>query len=139
MFKLFITIFITFLIMNEDIAQSVNVFGQPLELCCSSPTTGFYRDGYCNTGSSDYGTHVVCSVMTQDFLEFSKSKGNDLTTPNEAYRFPGLVPGDKWCLCVLRWKEAYDVGKAPKVYLEGTHEKALNYVTIDQLIEYALK
>jgi len=125
--------------MNEDLAQSVNVFGLPLGLCCSSPTTGFYRDGYCNTGSSDYGTHVVCSVMTQDFLEFSKSKGNDLTTPNEAYRFPGLVPGDKWCLCVLRWKEAYDAGKAPKVYLEGPHEKALNYVKIDQLIEYALK
>ena len=139
MIKLFITIFITFLIMNEDIAQSVNVFGQPLGLCCSSPVTGFYRDGFCNTGNSDVGTHVVCSVMTKEFLEFSKSKGNDLSAPNVAYSFPGLLPGDKWCLCVLRWKEAYDAGKAPKVYLEGTHDKALKYVTIKQLIEHALK
>ena len=90
-------------------------------------------------GLSDVGTHVVCAEMTQEFLEFSKSKGNDLTTPNESYSFPGLKPGDKWCLCVLRWKEAYDVGKAPKVYLEATHDKALKYVTIEQLIEYALK
>ena len=125
--------------MNEDIAQSVNVFGQPLGLCCSSPTTGFYRDGYCNTGSSDYGTHVVCSVMTQDFLEFSKSKGNDLTTPNEAYRFPGLVPGDKWCLCVLRWKEAFDANCAPTVDLEATNEIALKYVKIEDLIKHSYK
>jgi len=117
----------------------MNVFGEKLELCCDNPKTGFYRDGFCNTGSSDYGTHVVCSVMTKEFLEFSKSKGNDLTTPNEAYSFPGLIPGDNWCLCVLRWKEAYDAGKAPKVYLEATHDKALNYVTIEQLIEHALK
>ena len=125
--------------MNEDIAQSINVFGQPLGLCCNSPITGFYRDGFCNTGSLDHGTHVVCSEMTKEFLDFSKSKGNDLTTPNEAYGFPGLIAGDKWCLCVLRWKEAYDAGKAPKVYLEATHDKALNYVTIEQLIEHALK
>ena len=125
--------------MNEDIAQSVNVFGQPLGLCCSSPTTGVYRDGYCNTGSSDYGTHVVCSVMTQDFLEFSKSKGNDLTTPNEAYRFPGLVPGDKWCLCVLRWKEAFDANCAPTVDLEATNEIALKYVKIEDLIKHSYK
>ena len=125
--------------MNEDLAQSVNVFGQPLGLCCNSPVTGFFRDGFCNTGSLDHGTHVVCSEMTKEFLDFSKSKGNDLTTPNEAYGFPGLIAGDKWCLCVLRWKEAYDAGKAPKVYLEATHDKALNYVTIEQLIEHALK
>ena len=125
--------------VNQEIAQSLNVFGEKLELCCNSPKTGFYRDGFCNTGNSDVGTHVVCSVMTQEFLEFSKTKGNDLTTPNEAYSFSGLLPGDKWCLCVLRWKEAYDAGKAPKVYLEGTHDKALKYVTIKQLIEHALK
>ena len=129
-----------FLFMIEDtIAQSLNVFGQPLELCCDNPITGFYRDGFCNTGSIDLGTHVVCAEMTKEFLDYTKSKGNDLSTPNPIYDFPGLVPGDKWCLCVLRWKEAYDAGKAPKVYLEGTHEKALNYVTIDQLIQYALK
>ena len=125
--------------MYENQAQSVNVFGEVLELCCSNPKTGFYRDGFCNTGTSDIGTHVVCAVMTEEFLEFSKSMGNDLITPDYNYRFPGLKPGDKWCLCVLRWKEAYDAGKAPKVKLEATHEKALKYVTIDQLIEHALK
>ena len=133
---------ILFMILSNaqhEIAQSMNVFGEKLELCCNNPKTGFYRDGFCNTGSSDYGTHVVCSVMTKEFLEFSKSKGNDLTTPNEAYNFPGLIPGDKWCLCVLRWKEAYDVGKAPKVYLEATHDKALKYVTIEDLISHAQK
>ena len=137
--KIIFTTLIIFSFMNNDIAQSVNVFGQSLALCCNSPKTGFYRDGFCNTGLSDVGTHVVCAEMTQEFLEFSKSKGNDLTTPNESYSFPGLKPGDKWCLCVLRWKEAYDVGKAPKVYLEATHDKALKYVTIEQLIECALK
>jgi uncharacterized protein len=135
---LFITLII-FWFMNDNIAQSVNVFGQSLSLCCNSPKTGFYRDGFCNTGNSDFGTHVVCAEMTQEFLEFSKSKGNDLTTPNSNYSFPGLKPGDKWCLCVLRWKEAYDAGRAPKVYLEATHDKALKYVTIEQLIEHALK
>ena len=135
---LFITLII-FWFMNDNIAQSVNVFGQSLSLCCNSPKTGFYRDGFCNTGNSDFGTHVVCAEMTQEFLEFSKSKGNDLTTPNSNYSFPGLKPGDKWCLCVLRWKEAYYAGRAPKVYLEATHDKALKYVTIEQLIEHALK
>ena len=135
---LFISLII-FSFMFEDLAQSVNVFGQPLSLCCNNPKTGFYRDGFCNTGSTDVGTHVVCAQMTKDFLEFSKSKGNDLTTPNEAYSFPGLKPGDKWCLCVIRWKEAHQAGKAPKVYLEATHDKALKYVTIEQLIEHALK
>ena len=139
MYKLLLILFMTFSNMNEDIAQSVNVFGEPLDLCCSSPITGFYRDGFCNTGSSDYGTHVVCAIMTDEFLEFSKSKGNDLSTPNEYYAFPGLKAGDKWCLCVLRWKEAYDAGKAPKVILEATHDKALNYVTIEQLISHAQK
>tara|TARA_B100000902_G_C26919246_1_gene720873 strand:+ start:262 stop:654 length:393 start_codon:yes stop_codon:yes gene_type:complete len=129
----------TFSTISEDVAQSINVFGQPLELCCNSPITGFYRDGFCNTGSSDYGTHVVCSIMTKEFLEYSKSMGNDLSTPNEMYAFPGLKPGDKWCVCVLRWKEAFDAGKAPKVILEATHDKALKYVTIEQLISHAQK
>ena len=129
----------TFSTISEDVAQSINVFGQPLELCCNSPITGFYRDGFCNTGSSDYGTHVVCSIMTKEFLEYSKSMGNDLSTPNKMYAFPGLKPGDKWCVCVLRWKEAFDAGKAPKVILEATHDKALKYVTIEQLISHAQK
>ena len=137
--KLVLIVIFNFLLMSDHLAQSVNVFGQKLSLCCNSPNTGFYRDGFCNTGSSDIGTHVVCAEMTQEFLEFSRSRGNDLTTPNKAYSFPGLIPGDKWCLCVLRWKEAYEAGMAPKVYLEATHDKALKYVTIKQLIEHALK
>ena len=125
--------------IEDTIAQSLNVFGQPLELCCDSPKTGFYRDGFCNTGSIDLGTHVVCAEMTKEFLDYTKSKGNDLSTPNPIYDFPGLKPGDCWCLCALRWKEAYEAGVAPKVKLEATHDKALEYLTIDQLIEKALR
>ena len=129
-----------FLFMMEDtIAQSLNVFGQPLELCCDNPKTGFYRDGFCNTGSIDLGTHVVCAEMTKEFLDYTKSKGNDLSTPNPIYDFPGLKPGDCWCLCALRWKEAYEAGVAPKVKLEATHDKALEYLTMNQLIEKAIK
>ena len=126
--------------MTEDtIAQSLNVFGQPLELCCDNPKTGFYRDGFCNTGSIDLGTHVVCAEMTKEFLDYTKSKGNDLSTPNPIYDFPGLKPGDCWCLCALRWKEAYEAGVAPNVKLEATHDKALEYLTMNQLIEKAIK
>ena len=129
-----------FLFMIEDtIAQSLNVFGQPLELCCDKPKTGFYRDGFCNTGSIDLGTHVVCAEMTKEFLDYTKSKGNDLSTPNPIYDFPGLKPGDCWCLCALRWKEAYEAGVAPNVKLEATHDKALEYLTMNQLIEKAIK
>ena len=125
--------------MEDSIAQSLNVFGQPLELCCDNPKTGFYRDGFCNTGSIDLGTHVVCAEMTKEFLDYTKSKGNDLSTPNPIYDFPGLKPGDCWCLCALRWKEAYEAGVAPKVKLEATHDKALEYLTMNQLIEKAIK
>ena len=125
--------------MEDTIAQSLNVFGQPLELCCDNPKTGFYRDGFCNTGSIDLGTHVVCAEMTKEFLDYTKSKGNDLSTPNPIYDFPGLKPGDCWCLCALRWKEAYEAGVAPKVKLEATHDKALEYLTMNQLIEKAIK
>ena len=129
-----------FLFMIDDtIAQSLNVFGQPLELCCDNPKTGFYRDGFCNTGSIDLGTHVVCAEMTKEFLDYTKSKGNDLSTPNPIYDFPGLKPGDCWCLCALRWKEAYEAGVAPNVKLEATHDKALEYLTMNQLIEKAIK
>lgn len=113
-----------------------NVFGNRLELCCNNPKTGYYRDGFCNTGAEDIGTHVVCAIMTEEFLRFSKAKGNDLTTPIPYYQFPGLKPGDKWCLCVSRWKEAYEAGVAPLVILEATHEKALNYVSFEALLEH---
>ena len=113
-----------------------NVLGTALQACCFSPKTGFYRDGFCKTGADDIGTHVVCAIMTAEFLQFTKSKGNDLSTPIPYYQFPGLKPGDKWCLCVSRWKEAYLEGKAPEVVLEATHEKTLNYVSFEALLEY---
>ena len=91
--------------------NQLNVFGKELELCCSSPVTGAYRDGYCNTGTNDIGTHTVCAIVTDKFLQFSKSKGNDLTTPNPFYNFKGLKQGDKWCLCVSRWLEAFELRK----------------------------
>ena len=120
-------------------AKQINVYGDLIEECCSNPITGFYRDGFCNTGSIDLGTHVVCAEMTKEFLDYTKSKGNDLSTPNPIYDFPGLKPGDCWCLCALRWKEAYEAGVAPKVKLEATHDKALEYLTMNQLIEKAIK
>ena len=113
-----------------------NVLGTPLSACCFDPKTGYYRDGFCKTGAEDIGTHVVCAIMTDDFLQFSKSRGNDLITPIPYYQFPGLKAGDKWCLCVSRWKEAYLEGLAPPVILEATHEKALNYVAFEQLLEH---
>ena len=116
-----------------------NVFGEPLKPCCSSPLTGYFRDGFCKTDSSDSGQHTVCAIMTDDFLAFSRKTGNDLSTPNEQYMFPGLKSGNKWCLCVLRWKEALAADCAPKVELESTNEKALEYVSITELIKYANK
>ena len=116
-----------------------NVFGEPIQLCCTKPMTGYFRDGLCRTISQDTGTHTVCAIMTKDFLEFSSLKGNDLVTPIPYYQFPGLKVGDKWCLCVSRWIEAEKEGKAPKVILEATHEKTLEYTSIDILIKYAFK
>ncbi|MEM8999059.1 MAG: DUF2237 domain-containing protein [Bacteroidota bacterium] len=113
-----------------------NVLGTLLEVCCLTPKTGYYRDGYCKTGTEDIGTHVVCAIMTEEFLKFTLERGNNLITPISYYQFPGLKPGDKWCLCVSRWKEAYLAGVAPTVILEATHEKALNYVTFEMLLEY---
>ena len=110
-----------------------NVRGGELELCCSSPQTGFYRDGFCRTGRADLGLHVVCAEMTADFLEFSSSRGNDLSTPNPDFAFPGLRPGDRWCLCVSRWKEALEAGCAPPVVLEATHFSALEFVSLEEL------
>ena len=116
-----------------------NVFGEPLQTCCTKPMTGYFRDGLCRTISEDTGTHTVCAIMTKDFLEFSSLKGNDLVTPVPYYQFPGLKEGDKWCLCVSRWIEAEKAGKAPKVILEATHEKTLEYTSIDILIKHAFK
>ena len=116
----------------------VNIFGDEIEACCYNPMTGYFRDGFCNTDEHDYGSHVVCAVMTEDFLEFSESKGNDLSTPRPEFNFPGLKEGDRWCLCALRWKEAYDAGVAPKVHLESCHLNSLNFVTKEQLEKHAV-
>jgi len=113
-----------------------NVLGTALQPCGTDPVTGFYRDGCCHTGASDAGLHVVCAVMTDPFLKFSLSRGNDLITANAAYQFPGLQAGDRWCLCAARWKEAYDAGEAPPVVLEATHISALEFASLEELREY---
>ena len=113
--------------------QQKNVLGYELEDCGSDPITGFYRDGCCNTGPGDVGTHTVCAVVTVDFLNYSATRGNDLKTPRPEFGFPGLEPGDRWCLCALRWEEARQVGKAPKVKLASTNIKTLEIVTLEQL------
>jgi uncharacterized protein (DUF2237 family) len=125
--------------MVEKKESEINVLGSKLVSCCQDPITGFYRDGFCHSGPMDLGSHVVCAVMTKEFLEFTKSQGNDLTTPVPAYNFPGLIPGNKWCLCVSRWKEAYVNGVAPKVILESTHHKALEVVSIEDLASCAIQ
>ncbi len=118
--------------------MATNVLGGPLEPCCMAPRTGFYRDGYCNTGPGDSGLHLVCAEMTEEFLAFSKARGNDLSTPMPEYGFPGLNPGDRWCLCVTRWAEALEAGMAPMVRLESTHISALEFVELAELSAYAL-
>ena len=115
-----------------------NVLGGPLAPCCEDPATGFYRDGYCHTGPQDVGSHTVCARLTEAFLEFSLLRGNDLTTPRPEFDFPGLRPGDRWCLCIARWREALGAGVAPPVVLAATHEKALAVVTLEQLSRHAL-
>jgi uncharacterized protein len=115
-----------------------NVLGTELQCCCTSPRTGFYRDGFCQTGPMDHGSHTVCAQVTTAFLEFSKSRGNDLSTPVPAYEFPGLNAGDRWCLCVSRWQEAFEAGVAPKIILESCHEKALEIVQLGDLKQYSL-
>jgi uncharacterized protein len=110
-----------------------NVLDEPLELCSISPMTGFYRDGCCNTGQDDVGSHTVCVVMTAEFLDFSKSRGNDLSTPAPDFGFPGLKPGDRWCLCAPRWQEALEAGQAPRVVLRATHKGALAYCALADL------
>jgi len=119
-------------------AEARNVLGTELQLCCTAPMTGFYRDGKCNTGAGDFGAHVVCAQMTEEFLSFTKQRGNDLSTPVPAFNFPGLKPGDRWCLCASRWKEALDEGFAPPVVLESTHASALEYVSLQDLKDYGV-
>ena len=118
-----------------DVAR--NVLGTELVACSYDPLTGYFRDGCCHTDMHDLGSHVVCAIVTDEFLEFSRSRGNDLSTPRPEYRFAGLQDGDRWCLCALRWKEALAAGVAPAVVLECTHARALEFVTLEQLQEYA--
>ncbi|MGL4462153.1 MAG: DUF2237 family protein [Planctomycetia bacterium] len=119
-------------------ATDRNVLGEELQPCSLDPLTGFYRTGCCETGSDDAGTHVVCARLTKSFLDFSKSRGNDLSTPAPQYGFPGLKPGDQWCLCAARWVEAFEAGCAPLVVLAATHEKMLEFATLDDLKKNAV-
>jgi len=119
--------------------SNLNVFGEPLKTCSENPLTGFFRDGCCRTDENDFGSHTVCAVVTKEFLEFSYQMGNDLITPRPLYRFAGLRPGDRWCLCASRWLEAYFAGKAPMVDLEATNEKALEIISMEILLQFAVK
>jgi len=116
----------------------LNVLGEPLVPCSDNPVTGFFRDGCCNTDSSDFGSHTVCVRVTAEFLEFSRSRGNDLTTPHAEFGFPGLKPGDQWCLCAARWQEALEAGAAPRVVLQATHAAALRVIKLKSLKAHAI-
>ena len=122
--------------MGASNSGAKNVLGEPLQSCSFDPLAGFYRTGCCDTGAEDLGLHLVCAVMTDEFLSFSKVVGNDLSTPMPVYQFPGLKAGDRWCLCAARWREAYDAGMAPKVVLEATHISALEFASLEELREY---
>lgn len=115
-----------------------NVLGDDLKPCCTDPMTGFYRDGTCRTGAGDVGVHTVCAEMTEEFLEFSKARGNDLSTPNPAFDFAGLKEGDRWCLCAPRWQEALEAGMAPRVVLAATHISTLEFADLEDLIAHAI-
>ncbi len=124
--------------MSEPVSTQPNVLGEPLEPCSYDPLTGWYRNGCCETGGDDSGVHTVCAVMTDEFLEFSKSVGNDLSTPMPQYGFAGLKAGDQWCLCAGRWQEAFEAGKAPAVRLRATHAMTLEFVQLDDLRKFAV-
>ncbi len=115
-----------------------NVLNGDLQCCCRQPATGYFRDGYCRTGPGDVGLHTVCAKMTAQFLEFSRRQGNDLVTPHPEWDFPGLKPGDRWCLCVTRWQEALEAGVAPPVDLAATHCSAVEFVTLEELRAHAI-
>jgi uncharacterized protein len=125
--------------MQRSKLVAVNVLGGDLEPCSFDPVTGFYRDGYCRTGSGDMGVHVVCAMMTEEFLEFTRRRGNDLVTPQPQWLFPGLEPGDRWCVVAARWQEAFEAGVAPPVVLEATHASALEFVSLADLEAHALR
>lgn len=118
---------------KHEIDESVNVLGEPLAVCGEDPITGFFRDGCCNTNEQDVGSHTVCVEVTERFLEYSRFRGNDLSTPRPEFGFPGLKEGDRWCLCAARWLEAHEQGMAPRVYLMSTHRKALEIVPLETL------
>ena len=122
--------------MQQD--EEINVLGEPLQMCSDEPLTGFYRDGKCNTCDEDVGSHTVCIQASKEFLEYSRFKGNDLSTPMPEFGFDGVKPGDGWCLCAARWLEAFEEGRAPRVYLMRTHKRALEIVPIEKLREYAV-
>ncbi|MCA9275079.1 MAG: DUF2237 domain-containing protein [Phycisphaerales bacterium] len=123
---------------QQEESQQRNVLGAPLIACSTDPLTGFFRDGCCNTGPEDAGSHTVCCVVTASFLAFSKSRGNDLSTPRPEWGFPGLKPGDRWCLCAVRWQEAFEADCAPGVILEATNEMALRFVDAEALLDHAV-
>lgn len=124
--------------MAQSKSNAKNVLGTELVSCSTDPMTGFYRNGCCDTGAQDAGLHIICVEATEDFLEFSKSVGNDLSTPNAMYQFPGLKPGDRWCLCALRWKEALEAGMAPRVVLEATHMSMVEFIDLEVLKAHAI-
>ncbi|WP_062270429.1 DUF2237 family protein [Endozoicomonas arenosclerae] len=124
--------------MSTPASVQKNVLGEPLQPCCLDPVTGIYRDGYCHTDKQDHGRHVVCAKVTKDFLEFSLEQGNDLITPNQAMDFPGLREGDQWCLCAERWKQAFEAGVAPPIYIRSTHEDALEVINFGTLKSKAI-
>lgn len=119
--------------------KAKNILGNEIQSCCTDPMTGFFRDGYCNTNHLDQGTHVVCALVTEEFLEFTKSRGNDLSTPRPELQFTGLKAGDGWCLCAMRWKEAYEAGVAPPIRPESTHEKALEFIEKEALQQHYIQ
>lgn len=123
---------------NGQGGRPLNVLGTPLTDCGHAPLTGFYRDGCCQTGPDDRGLHTVCAVMTAEFLRYTASQGNDLSTPRPEFNFPGLLPGDRWCLCAARWKQAHEAGCAPAVDLSATHARTLQIVDLDTLKAHAV-
>ncbi|MFO1210595.1 MAG: DUF2237 domain-containing protein [Amaricoccus sp.] len=124
--------------MRNDIEESLNVLGEPLKPCSFDPVTGFFRDGCCNTGPQDRGRHTVCVRVTAEFLDFSRRRGNDLSTPRPEFGFSGLTPGDRWCLCADRWREAWEAGLAPKVILASTHRSVLDSIPFAVLQAHAM-
>ena len=122
--------------MSEE--EQFNIFNEPLEACSFDPVTGFFRSGCCETSEQDTGSHTVCAIMTEEFLKFSKSKGNDLSTPVPAFDFPGLNSGDRWCLCAARWLEAYEAGSAPSIIARATHRRALEIIPMEAMKEFSL-